>query len=179
MTPVRTGPGTRGTALLLAVGAVVGVLLGAAWSALAPGQRFVVIDATTAATLPTESEHVFVDAALFVLGGAAVGLVSAAALWRSRRLRGPVTLVVLVAASVLSAAVAHLVGVALVGPPDTAGASPGDVVTAAPQLRTWLVLLGQPFGAALGYGAAIALSPDDLEGPPPAQPQFSEPGSSS
>ena len=181
--PVRTGPGVRGSAVLLAAGAALGAVLGVVWSVLAPGQRFVVIDATTAATLPTESEHVFVDAALFALVGLAAGLISAVALWRVRRLRGPATLLVLVGASLVAAAVAYLVGPALVGPPDTAGAQPGDVVTAAPQLRTWLVLLGQPFGAALGYGSAVAVSADDLEGGTPAtstaRDQFSEPGSSS
>lgn len=164
--PPASSPRTasvRGLALLVAAVLVLGAALGVVWSRLAPGQRFVVIDARTLATLPTESEHVFVDAALFVVLGLVGGLLSAVAAWRWRRARGPVVLLVLVGASVLGALLAHVVGLALVTQPDATGAPQGTVLTAAPQLRTWLVLVGQPLGAALGYGGAVSLSSDELE----------------
>jgi len=169
--PRPTGGTTvRGLAVLVAGTLVLGVVLGVVWARLAPGQRFVVLDATSLATLPTESEHVFVDAALFVLLGLVGGLVSAVVAWRWRRARGPVVLLVLTAASVLAAVLAHVVGLLLVPRPDVAGAAPGTVVTSAPELRTWLVVLGQPLGAALGYVVATFTSGDELgpEVPHPA-----------
>lgn len=177
----RTAP-IRGLVVLVAAVLLLGVVLGAVWSLLAPGQRFVVIDARTLATLPTESEHVFVDAALFVLLGIVGGVLSAVAAWRWRRARGPLVLLVLVGASVLAAALAHVVGLVLAVEPDTRGSAAGTVVTAAPQLRTWLVLVGQPLGAALGYGAAVAATSDELEADPaPAaaqpSPSSTSPGS--
>lgn len=164
--PPASAPGTaslRGLAVLVAAVLALGAVLGVVWSRLAPGQRFVVIDARTLATLPTESEHVFVDAALFVLLGIVGGVLSAVVAWRWRRARGPVVLLVLVVASVLGALLAHVVGLALLAQPDASGSPQGTVLTAAPQLRTWLVLVGQPLGAALGYVGAASLTSDELD----------------
>lgn len=159
----------RGLVILAAAVLTLGGVLGVVWSQLAPGQRFVVIDARTLATLPTESEHVFVDAALFVVLGVVGGVLSAVAAWRWRRARGPAVLLVLAGASVFAALLAHVVGLALAVQPDSRGAPPGTVLDAAPQLRTWLVLLGQPLGAALGYGGAVAATSDELEPLPAAE----------
>lgn len=148
---------------LAAVVVALGVVVGGVWAQLAPVQRFAVVDAQTLALLPTESAHVFVGTVLFLLAGLVVGLLSAAVAWRWHALRGPLTLLVLAGASLLAALVAREVGLALVAGPPPVDPAPGTVITRAPELRTWVVLVGQPLGAALGYAIATLLADrDDL-----------------
>jgi hypothetical protein len=69
--------------LVSALGAVV-------WALLAPTERVLVVEPGRGAALPAESTHWFDAIAIFVCAALDTGLLTAAAVWRLRRLRGPI-----------------------------------------------------------------------------------------
>ena len=151
---------------VLAVVALLGLPLAWLWSWLAPAQLSVVQPDHVLAALPPESQHRFDDLAVFLLLGAAAGVLAGAAVWLPRRGRGPLALLGLVAGSLLAAWLAMRVGLALVNA-HYAGAvraaGPDAVVSAVPRLESAWALVVQPLAAVLTYGVAAATNGlDDL-----------------
>lgn len=145
------------------VTALLGVPAGAIWALLAPAVHLLVVAEDRGIVLTTESLHRFDALAIFVGVTLVVGVLSAVALWAMRRLRGPAAAAALSLGSVLGAGVAALVGMGLARLrfPAPEGAAVDSVVASAPGLSTPLVLIVQPFAAALVYLLLVALSPDD------------------
>lgn len=150
----------------LAAVALLGLPLGWLWSALAPAQLSVVQPDHVLVALPPESQHRFDDLAVFLLLGAAAGVLAGAAVWLLRRGRGPLALFGLVAGSLLAAWLAMRVGLALVDAQyadAVHAAAPDAVVSAVPRLESAWALVVQPLAAVLTYGVAAATNGlDDL-----------------
>lgn len=142
---------------------VLGVPAGVVWALLAPAVHMLVVAEGRGVVLTTESLHRFDALAIFVGVTLVVGVLTAVLLWGMRRLRGPATVAALALGSLFGASVAALVGlgVARLRFPAPEGAAVDSVVAAAPGLSTPLVLIVQPFAAALVYLLLVALSPDD------------------
>ncbi|RZQ59438.1 DUF2567 domain-containing protein [Amycolatopsis suaedae] len=146
---------------------MVGIPLGWLWSRLAPPQRMRVLpDLPQPVPLELESWHRFDDLVIFLLLGFGFGVVTGVVLWLLRERRGPMIMGAGVAGSVLSGLLAILLGTgmfsgwlyAVDAPPQI-----GDVVSVAPQIESWWVLIGQPLGVALAYGVLAAWNGrDDL-----------------
>nr|WP_246330889.1 DUF2567 domain-containing protein [Saccharopolyspora hordei] len=145
--------------------ALLGLPLGWLWSRLAPPQQSVLGPNGSLTPLLVESYHAFDAIAIFSLLSFGTGLLTSSALWWVRRRRGPVLLV----AGVLGALLASWIGVRT-GASFAAELYPvptdpqlGDLVTVAPEISTWWVLLVQPLAVALGYGLAASWNGlDDL-----------------
>ncbi|WP_067892363.1 DUF2567 domain-containing protein [Nocardia vaccinii] len=69
---------------------LVSALGGAVWAALAPTERVLVVQPGRGAALTGESGHRFDAIALFVCIAMVAGVLTAAAVWRLRRVRGPI-----------------------------------------------------------------------------------------
>ena len=148
-----------GTVSVLSLVALLGLPMAWLWSRLAPPQVSVVQADGTLAALPQESQHRFDDLALFVLLGVAAGVLSAVAVWLLRQRRGPLSLLGLVAGSLVAAWLAMRTGVSFVDGRYAAAvraAGPDAVVSAAPRLESVWALVAQPLAAALTYGVAAA-----------------------
>ncbi len=63
---------------------------GVVWALLAPAERVLVVEPGRGAALTGESSHRFDGIALFVCVALITGLLTAAAIWRFRRIRGPI-----------------------------------------------------------------------------------------
>lgn len=151
----------RSSAAIVAVTVILGVLQGVLWSAIAPGEQFVVYPNGQYQVLPTESYHQFTSIAIFVLIGVVVALAVATAVWQWRSIRGLATLLVVAGANGLGALAAYAVGGALatgVDPAAVGTSRSGSLVTAAPSLGTALVLLAQPAVAVAVYTFLVAWS---------------------
>jgi hypothetical protein len=151
---------------VLAAVALLGLPLAWLWSALAPAQLSVVQPDHVLAALPPESQHRFDDLAVFLLLGAAAGVLAGVAVWLLRRGRGPLALLGLVAGSLLGAWLAMRVGLVLVDAQyadAVRAAAPDAVVSAVPRLESAWALVVQPLAAVLTYGVAAATNGlDDL-----------------
>ena len=148
-----------GTVSVLSLVALLGLPMAWLWSRLAPPQVSVVQADGTLAALPQESQHRFDDLALFVLLGVAAGVLSAVAVWLLRQRRGPLSLLGLVAGSLVAAWLAMRTGMSFVDGRYAAAvraAGPDAVVSAAPRLESVWALVAQPLAAALTYGVAAA-----------------------
>jgi hypothetical protein len=93
ITTERSGQGRREVRAALWV--VIAVVLvsavgGGVWGMLAPTERVIVNSPGVGTALTGEGAHRFDAVAIFVCVGAVTGLLTAAAAWRLRRLRGPV-----------------------------------------------------------------------------------------
>lgn len=133
---------------------IIGLVQALVWARIAPGIQYKVFANGSYSAVPTANYHSFVAVALFVLSGAVLGLISAVAVWRIRALRGSVILVTLTAASVLGAVVAYLVAPLFTSgiDPATVGATGSEsLVTSAPSLVTFLVVVAQPLAACITY----------------------------
>ncbi len=69
---------------------LVSALGGAVWAALAPAERVLVVQPGRGAALTGESGHRFDAIALFACIAMVAGVLTAAAVWRLRRVRGPI-----------------------------------------------------------------------------------------
>jgi hypothetical protein len=151
---------------LLPVVGLLGLPLAWIWSRQAPPQVSVVQADGTLAALPLESLHRFDDLALFVLFGAAAGVLSGVAVWLLRRRRGPLVLLALAAGSLVAAWLAMRIGPFFADgryAEAVSAAGPDSVVSAPPRLDSRWVLIAQPLAAALTYGVATAINGlDDL-----------------
>lgn len=149
--------------------ALLGLPLGALWSLLAPPEFAA---RSPQARLPGgvlpfvgQSEHRFDDMAIFLLLGLAAGVLTGAALWLFRRLRGPVVLLAGVLGSLIAAWLAMRAGLWLVAAryPDLSG-TPAPFPRA-PVLESGWVIVGQPFALAVTYSITTAWNrSDDLGG---------------
>jgi len=154
---VRSAAGVAGVVL------VSSALAGALWGLLAPTVRLLVLEPGQGSALTGESVHRFDALALFVLIGAVVGLLSAAAAWQLRRVRGPILLLGLVLGSIVGALVMVGFGEAVAQWDNPRPVDPpvGNVVAVAPEVDTWLALIVQPLVASLLMLVLVALSPTD------------------
>jgi uncharacterized protein DUF2567 len=155
------------SAIVLVATVLLGFLVGWVWSLLAPPQRMRVL-ADRPVPLPIESYHRFDDVVLFVLLSLGAGLITGFAVWLLRRWRGPVIMIAAVLGGVGAAVVARQVGLTLAEARWAVPANPevGDVVSAAPTLETWWILLAWPLTTALAYGILAAWNgSDDLDRP--------------
>jgi Protein of unknown function (DUF2567) len=150
---------------VLGVVALLGIPLGALWRWLAPPE-FVATSPrapTPGGVLPFvgQSEHRFDDMAIFLLLGLAAGVLTGAALWLFRRLRGPVVLLVGALGSLIAAWLAMRAGLwlAAVGYPNLA--STGAPFPRAPVLESSWVVIAQPFGFVVTYCIATAWNRSD------------------
>jgi len=145
--------------------ALLGVPLGWGWSRLAPATRMRVVPGGDRVALPMENWHRFTDLAVFMLLGLAAGIVIAVAVWFLRARRGPVMLCAAVVGSALSGVFAMRMGTAFANSLFAIEEAPsvGQVVSEAPELTTWWIVLAQPLAAAFTYGIlAVWNSQDDL-----------------
>ncbi|MFC8044970.1 DUF2567 domain-containing protein [Nocardia sp. NPDC057353] len=148
-------------ALAVGVGVlVVGALLGVAWGFLAPAERLIVVADGRGAPLTGESMHRFDALAIFVCLGAGLGLVSAAAAWRARSVRGPLLLVALLLGSFAGAYAMADIGelVAEMRNPRPDDPLVGQIVTLPAEVEAWQALLIQPLLAGLVFLFLAALS---------------------
>ncbi|WP_068038858.1 DUF2567 domain-containing protein [Nocardia speluncae] len=141
----------RAAAVLLAAVVVLSVFAGAVWGLLAPTELVLVVEPGRGATLVGESLHRFDALAIFAGLGAVTGVLSAAAAWRWRRMRGPIQLIGLLLGSVAGAWVMAWVGETI---NDWDNPRPGDppvgqIVSLPVGLESPLALLVQPLTAAL------------------------------
>ena len=83
----------RAAALLAAAVVVLSMCAGVVWGLLAPTELVRVVAPGRGATLVGESLHRFDALAIFTGLGAVIGVLSAAAAWRRRRMRGPIQLI--------------------------------------------------------------------------------------
>lgn len=169
--------------------AVAGALVGALWSWLAPPAHGVVALTRSGeriqAYLGSESDHLFVAAAMLIGMLTPLAIISAVLVWQWRAHRGPVLVTALWAGSVAAAAAAAGVGAALVHwrygavPFETAPVTPENRVyyfTEAPPvffahgpLQIATTLLFPAAIAALTYALIAVATPRDDLGAWPAQ----------
>ena len=100
----------RTAIVLLAAAAVLGVFEAWLWSRIAPGVHYQVFANQTWAPLPTETQHVFVAFAMFVLLGLFTGIVLAVVGWTRRSIRGLGMLLLVGVAAALCTLIAGLLG---------------------------------------------------------------------
>nr|WP_313886881.1 DUF2567 domain-containing protein [Saccharomonospora amisosensis] len=143
---------------------LLGIPLGWLWALLAPTQRMrVVTEEGRLVPLQLESWHRFEDMAIFLLLGLSAGLVVGTVVWLLRDRRGPVTLLAVVAGSLLAGWLAMRLGPAFADARYAVPESPrlGAVIERAPVLESRWVLLAQPMTAALAYGVLAAWNGHD------------------
>lgn len=140
--------------VIAAVALLLGIAQGWVWLSLAPTEQFKVFADGSYLSLPTADYHPFDGLALFVYSGAAIGLILAVASWRIRAIRGAATLLTVLVAAAVGAAVAYAIGLLFAGgvDPSSVGATGHDaVVTAAASLGTPLVVIIEPLLAVAAY----------------------------
>lgn len=141
----------RAAAVLLVAVVVLSVLGGVVWGLLAPTELVLVVEPGRGATLVGESLHRFDALAIFAGAGAVTGVLSAAAAWRWRRMRGPIQLLGLLLGSAAGAWVMAWAGevVNTWNNPRPDDPPVGQIVALPVDLESPLVLLVQPLTAAL------------------------------
>ncbi|WP_067668823.1 DUF2567 domain-containing protein [Nocardia miyunensis] len=168
---------------------LVSALGGVAWAALAPTERVVVVQPDRGAALTGESGHRFDAIALFVCVAIVVGVLTAAAVWRLRRVRGPIMQCALLFASLVGAELMSWLGelAARWMHPHSSNPPLHTVVAMPPTVdgwRTlidhwihsdlsagaWTVVMVQPLFAALVILLLAALSTSEDLGVDPADP---------
>jgi|SRR5699024_8218225 len=133
---------------------------------LAPGRTQVVADGGMLLSVDLSANHEFDALAIFLWITGAVGVVSGAAAWAWRRMRGPLTALAVVVGSLVGAWFAAGVGGFVVHrrfdwpDPSEWGSMVGQVVVEAPSVDLWVLLVVQPLAAAFVYLVAVLLAPD-------------------
>ncbi|MFI6869657.1 DUF2567 domain-containing protein [Nocardia sp. NPDC050406] len=171
-TAERSGPRStvlvreaRAAAMVLAAVVAASALAGIAWAYLAPTERLYVVEPDRGSVLTGESAHQFDALAIFILIGMVTGVLSAAAAWRWRTVRGPVLLAGLLLGSLAGAVVMRGVGEAMaeIVHPRPRDPAVHTIVEIAPTIQGWSGLIAQPLLAALAILVMTALSvADDL-----------------
>ena len=142
--------------------ALLGLPLGVLWAWLAPPEFFARSPRapTPGGVLPFigQSEHRFDDMATFLLFGLAAGVLTGAALWLYRRLRGPLFVLAAVLGSLIGAWLAMRIGLWVVAASYPDLASTGAPYPRPPVLESSWVITAQPFGAAVSYCICAAWS---------------------
>jgi hypothetical protein len=166
LTPEQTAPGRpttswRPLAFLAAAQLLAGLVAGLIWRFTAPSTVSYLIsggDGKPAFVVPDESESQIAGDGRFVLLSIALGMVFGLAAWRLRRPRGPIVLVVLAVAGLLSSVLGRAVGELL-----STGSADRQVNAAfTPQLSLHALpaLVLQAFFAVLVYSARTGLTAD-------------------
>ncbi|MBF6174234.1 DUF2567 domain-containing protein [Nocardia blacklockiae] len=167
-TAAPTGAGRRELRVVLWV--VAGVLLasalgGVVWGLLAPAERVLVVEPGRGAALTGESAHRFDAMAIFVCAGAVCGVLTAAAAWRVRAVRGPILQGGLLFGSLAGAWLMAWLGeqVANLRHPHVADPPVRSIVELAPMISPseptgWTQLVVQPLLASLVVLVLSALS---------------------
>jgi hypothetical protein len=153
---------------LLVTHALVALVVGTAWWALAPALDYRVFDGRAFSLAETDYTRIFTGDAVFVLLAVAAGLVSVGILLL-RGHRGPWLPVGLAVGGVLGSVAAWGLGV-LLGPGRldalVAAAEDGAVVTAGPEINAGAVLLVWPIVAvAVEFVAAWVSAPEPRSAP--------------
>ncbi|QDQ97842.1 DUF2567 domain-containing protein [Tomitella fengzijianii] len=163
---MRTFSPARGATLVGIGCALAGVLGGVVWGLLAPGRTQVVAHGGLLLSVDMSANHEFDALAIFVWISVVVGVVSGAAAWAWRSIRGPLTALAVIVGGVagawLAAGMGDLVAQSRF---DWPGASEldsmvGQVVVQAPSVELWIALVMQPLAAGLVYLVAVLLAPD-------------------
>ena len=141
----------RAAVVLLAAVVVLSVFAGVVWGLLVPTELVLVVEPGRGATLVGESLHRFDALAIFAGLGAVTGVLSAAAAWRWRRMRGPIQLIGLLLGSVAGAWVMAWIGESVNTWDNPRPDDPpvGQIVSLPVGLESPLALLVQPLTAAL------------------------------
>ena len=155
----------RFAAVLLAILAVLGLLVGFVWAHVAPRATYTVVDTVhkLAQQNDPESEaQVGVDG-WFALIGAGVGLVTGFVAWRWRSVRGPFLMGAWALASLVGAVVAWRFGLWIGRHPTHQELQPifdrkGATFKPAISMRALGALFVQPVGAVLGAGLCAAFT---------------------
>jgi Protein of unknown function (DUF2567) len=142
--------------------ALLGLPLGVLWAWLALPEFFARSPRapTPGGVLPFigQSEHRFDDMATFLLFGLAAGVLTGAALWLYRRLRGPLIVLAAVLGSLIAAWLAMRIGLWVVAASYPDLASTGAPYPRPPVLESSWVITTQPFGVAVSYCICAAWS---------------------
>jgi hypothetical protein len=165
----------RAAAVVVVVLAIIGLLVGLVWGHVAPRALYTVVDVKQrlAQQNDVESEaQVGVDG-WFALIGAGVGLVTGAVAWRWRSARGPFLMIVIAAASLLSAVIAWRFGLWVGRHPTQSQLQPifdkvGNTFRPAIKMRAKASLFFQPVGAVIAALISVGFSHDDSRSAVPA-----------
>jgi LPXTG-motif cell wall-anchored protein len=165
----------RGSARLVLVLALAGLVAGLLWWWLAPRADFRITDAGPVAIGNPPEELLVADDAVLALILLGLGLLAGAAAWFLRRRRGVATVLALAVGASAMAVVAWQLGELLgQGPTKAQLADVGRVVTTSLHLRALAALALAPFGALLAYLVpVVTIHRDDLgrtADPAPAGP---------
>lgn len=160
MAPAAVGRDLRAALWIVPAVLVVSLIGGGVWGLLAPTQKSLVVPGDDPIALTGESMHRFDAVAIFACVGLVAGLLSAAAVWRWRAVRGPVILVALLAGSLAGAWLMSWFGEQVAGwiHPRPDNPPVRTVVELAPVVDGWTVLLIQPLLAGLVVLLLSALS---------------------
>lgn len=150
----------RAAAVLLAAVIVLSVFAGVVWGLVAPTELVLVVEPGRGATLVGESLHRFDALAVFAGLGAVAGMLSAAAAWRWRRMRGPTQLIGLLLGSAAGAWAMAWAGETVNAWDNPRPGDPpvGQIVSLPVGIESPLVLLIQPLVAALAILILAGLS---------------------
>ncbi|WP_051024516.1 DUF2567 domain-containing protein [Nocardia aobensis] len=150
----------RAALWIVAAVLVVSIIGGGVWAMLAPTEKVFVVEPGSGMALTGESAHRFDAVAIFACVGLVTGLLSAAAVWRRRAIRGPIMLVSLLIGSLAGAWVMSWFGeqVARWIHPRSHNPPVHTVVELAPTVEGWTALLLQPLVAGLVVLLLSALS---------------------
>lgn len=150
---------------VLSLVSLLGVPVGWLWSRLAPPQDSAVSSGGELVPVLVESYHRFDALAIYLLLGAATGVLTGAALWMLRRRRGPAVLVGAVLGSLIAAWLGMRMGVFFASGlyPTPRAPQVGDLVVVAPELTNPAAVVSQPLAVTLVYGLAASWNGfDDL-----------------
>ncbi|MBO0853401.1 MAG: DUF2567 domain-containing protein [Nocardia sp.] len=158
---------------------LIGLVGGVVWALLAPTEKVLVVTPDGGAALTGESNHHFDALAIFAGLGMLIGLLTAAACWRVRALRGPAMPIALVLGSVIGGALMGWFGeqVARWLHPRSHHPPLHTVVEMAPTIQGWAVLVLQPMVAALVIAVLVAFSRSEDLGHGARLPADAESGS--
>lgn len=167
----------RATVVVVVVLALVGLLVGLIWAHVAPRALYTVVQLKPALAQQNDVEseaQVGVDG-WFALIGAGVGLVTGVAAWRWKSARGPFFIVMLAAASLLSAVIAWRFGLWLGRHPTQSQLQPifdklGNTFRPAIKMRAKSVLFFQPVGAVIAALISAGFAHDEHDQHPAAEP---------
>lgn len=137
----------RAGGLLAGLAVVAGVVQAFGWSRIAPGEPFYVTTSGSYGGLPTGSYHQFAGIAIFVLIGIAVGVTTAAGVWRWRSIRGLATALTVAGVNLLGALTAYLLAPVFapgVDPASVGAVAAQTVVTGPPTVGNVLAIVIQP-----------------------------------
>ncbi|MEC3958529.1 DUF2567 domain-containing protein [Nocardia sp. CDC153] len=153
----------RAAAVVFAALAAVSALAGVVWAYLAPAEQLLVVEPDRGTALTGESMHRFDALAIFVLIGIVLGVVGTAAVWRWRRVRGPILLCGILLGSLAGAFLTKVVGEAVAEQLHTRPKHPAvhTIVEFAPSVEGWAALIAQPLAAAVVVLLLTALSTSD------------------